>query len=78
MSTSSEQIEKTGVPENKSLMVKQVAGEWTVEDQVGDNLGNAKSRDEAINIAREAKKAGKGSIISIYTADGGLEKTIDE
>ena len=65
-----------GTPEQSSLTVKLLGEEWIVENGVGKSVGSARSREAAIEKAREAASSEKASSIAVLGPDGTLESTI--
>jgi hypothetical protein len=68
--------ETAGTPEESSLTVKLLGEEWIVENGVGKSVGSARTREAAIEKAREVAAAEKASSIAVLGPDGALEKTV--
>ncbi len=69
--------EIAGTPEDMKLTVKQVGTAWIVENNLGESVGSAPQREEAIAMAKECAAAQKASVISVQDAQGATEQTID-
>ncbi len=66
-----------GMPEETSFTVKKVDGQWVVENNVGESVGQTADRAAAIILARRSATEQKASGISVLGEDGSVEETID-
>lgn len=61
--------------EPKSLHVNPVGENWEVESETA-TLGQAESKPEAVELAKELAADEQAKVIAVHTPDGQLEKKI--
>lgn len=72
--TASAQASQThGTPEETSLTVKRLGGEWVVENGLGESVGSAPDREGAERKARELVDTQKASGFSVVDDHGAAE-----
>ena len=69
--------ETGGTPQRFSLTVRLLGDEWIVESAIGVCLGSASDRALAVALARNAAAAQDASCISVLSADGDVEETVN-
>ena len=69
--------ETGGTPQRFSLTVKLLGDEWIVESAIGACLGSAPDRALAVALARQVAAAQDASCISVLSADGEVEQTVN-
>lgn len=65
-----------GTPEETCLRVEHLGECWIVENCMGESVGDAAEREEAIELARMAVEAQEASSICILALDGSVERTL--
>jgi hypothetical protein len=62
--------------EQKALHVNPVGENWEVESDAA-TLGQAASKPEAVELAKELATAEGASVIAVHTSDGQVDEQID-
>ena len=65
-----------GTPEETCLRVEHLGECWIVENCMGESVGDAPEREEAIELARMALLAQEASSICVHALDGSVECTL--
>jgi len=63
--------------EKTCLRIKHCGDWWTIENRLGERVGNARDCRGALKLARLVAEVEKASVIAILNVDGSLGRTLN-